>query len=246
MKLLRAEKQRLRSAFTMVEIAIALAVIGFALVAIIGVLPMGMQNQRVNREDTIINQDGPYFLEAIRTGARGLHDLTNYVTNICVIATNADPKAPPSMSSLCLEKFVESGYQIIGKLSIPGGTPALNQPAMVVSRVEAKVRSLSGAAVEKGQFNRDDPTLTFSYLLTSEITPILSGHPFAAPGLTNNLLPHLHEVRLTFRWPLLPNGDYGTGKKVFRTVVSGVLQEDGDPQSFVFFFRPNTFLAVTN
>ena len=63
----------------MVEIAICLAVIGIALVAIIGVLPIGMHTQRDNREETIINQDATVFIEAIRGGARGMDDLTNYV-----------------------------------------------------------------------------------------------------------------------------------------------------------------------
>src|ERR1041385_4426805 len=67
------------AAFTMVEIAISLAVIAFALVAIIGVLPRGMNVQKENREETIINQDAAYFADAIRTGAHGLDDLTNYV-----------------------------------------------------------------------------------------------------------------------------------------------------------------------
>ena len=44
----------------MVEIAISLAIIGIALVAIIGVLPMGMQIQRANREQTVINQTPPF------------------------------------------------------------------------------------------------------------------------------------------------------------------------------------------
>ena len=70
---------RRSSAFTMVEIAISLAVIGIALVAIIGVLPLGMNVQRDNREATVINQDATVFIEAIRDGAQGLNDLTNYV-----------------------------------------------------------------------------------------------------------------------------------------------------------------------
>ena len=55
----------------MIEIAIAIAVIGFALVAIIGILPRGLEVQRDNRSETIINQDGTFWLEAIRNGARG-------------------------------------------------------------------------------------------------------------------------------------------------------------------------------
>ena len=50
----------------MIEIAIALAVIAFALVAIIGVLPIGMNVQRDNRAETIINHDATYWMEAIR------------------------------------------------------------------------------------------------------------------------------------------------------------------------------------
>src|SRR5207244_1014287 len=47
-----------RGAFTIIEIAISIAVIGFALVAIIGVLPTAMRVQQDNRADTLIDQDG--------------------------------------------------------------------------------------------------------------------------------------------------------------------------------------------
>ncbi|MHB1309622.1 MAG: hypothetical protein ACYC23_21335, partial [Limisphaerales bacterium] len=59
-------------AFTMVEIAICIAVVAFALVAIVGVLPTGFMAQKQNREETIVNQDGNLWLEAIRGGAIGL------------------------------------------------------------------------------------------------------------------------------------------------------------------------------
>src|SRR5437667_70245 len=67
------------AAFTMVEIAISLGVIAIALVAILGVLPTGVRVQKDNREDTILNQEGEFWLEAIRSGSRGLNYLTNYV-----------------------------------------------------------------------------------------------------------------------------------------------------------------------
>ena len=51
----------------MVEIALSLAIIAFALVAIIGVLPAVVKVQKEIREETIISQDGLYILEAIRT-----------------------------------------------------------------------------------------------------------------------------------------------------------------------------------
>src|SRR6266404_3786480 len=83
-------------AFTMVEIAISLAVIGFALVAIIGILPSGMQVQKENRHETIIVQDESMFMDAIRGGAQGLDDLTNYVDAITNWATPFKPSGVPS------------------------------------------------------------------------------------------------------------------------------------------------------
>ncbi|MGB7957244.1 MAG: prepilin-type N-terminal cleavage/methylation domain-containing protein, partial [Minisyncoccia bacterium] len=41
--------------FTMIEVALCLAIIGFALVSILLVLPSGMNTQRDTRQETIIN-----------------------------------------------------------------------------------------------------------------------------------------------------------------------------------------------
>ena len=49
----------------MIEIAICLAIIGVALVGIIGVLPYGMNTQRDNREETVIGQDANTLLPLI-------------------------------------------------------------------------------------------------------------------------------------------------------------------------------------
>ena len=76
-------------AFTMVEIALSLAVVAFALVAIIGVLPLGMTVQKDNREDTLIAQEGRFWIGALKSGAEGLTDLTNYVEYIKVAPTNS-------------------------------------------------------------------------------------------------------------------------------------------------------------
>src|SRR5207244_1258814 len=81
------ESRRNTDAFTMVEIALCLGVIAIALVAIIGVLPTGVRVQKDNREDTVINQEGLLWLEAIRSGAQGLDYLTNYVDTITVSNT---------------------------------------------------------------------------------------------------------------------------------------------------------------
>ena len=59
-----------RGGFTMIELVICLGIIAFALVAIIGVLPVGINVQKDNREETIIVQDGLYWMEAIRSALR--------------------------------------------------------------------------------------------------------------------------------------------------------------------------------
>lgn len=68
--------------FTMIEIAIALAVIAIALVAIIGVLPSGFNIRRDNRTDTLIYNDARFFIEAIKSGARGVNNLDQFVDEV--------------------------------------------------------------------------------------------------------------------------------------------------------------------
>jgi type II secretory pathway pseudopilin PulG len=63
----------------MMEIVLCLAIVGFALVSNLLVLPSGMNTQSQTREETIVGEDASVLLEAIRGGARGLDDLTNNV-----------------------------------------------------------------------------------------------------------------------------------------------------------------------
>lgn len=188
---------RQAAAFTLVEIALSLAIIGFALVAIIGVLPFGLNVQRENREETIIVQDATYLLDAIRNGARGLDDLTNYVDCITNYVTgyevvngvtnklltdvygytytqasiNADPHP---------ENVITNGQRIIGLLSTPRYvfanaklTPPTPVPAFYISNyVFAYIRALSGPSVEKApQTNDIVRDLAFRYRLVPEINP---------------------------------------------------------------------------
>src|SRR3954447_21884974 len=107
---LPAQTKRDAVGFTMVEIAIAVAVIAFALVAIIGVLPAGLQVQKENREDTLLAQDGTYFIEAIRSGSLGLDDLPSVVSRIEIRGptfTNVFPSPSPTFTS---------GAEVIGLL----------------------------------------------------------------------------------------------------------------------------------
>jgi type II secretory pathway pseudopilin PulG len=175
-------------AFTMIEIAICLAVIGFALAAIIGVLPLGMNVQRENREETVIDQDGHVFLNAIRNGEMGIDDLTNYVVAITNWATEYDGVGKPRLNTYGYTYFnssqdggamnppmpLISGFRIIGLLSTPKYTSMVTRGTLGFrsNYVVAYVRSLSGDASEKyPQTNAQMHDLAFSYRMISDVVP---------------------------------------------------------------------------
>jgi prepilin-type N-terminal cleavage/methylation domain-containing protein len=162
--------------FTMIEIALCLAIIGFALLSILLVLPKGMDTQRETREQTIINDDASMLLEAIRSGSRGADDLTNYVYAITNYITeyNSDGTVrgsyvagyTPTAASLSGSRpgmLLTNGLRIVGLLSTPeftdtvigppftGGAPisSIFGRAYTSNYIVAYVRSLSGLAAEK-------------------------------------------------------------------------------------------------
>jgi prepilin-type N-terminal cleavage/methylation domain-containing protein len=244
---------RLQSGFTMVEIAICLAIIGIALVAIIGVLPYGMRAQRDNRERTVINQDATVFLDAIRNGARGADDLTNYVYAIVntwagVGYTNAlagvmgfqTANLLPAGSDWRL--FLTNGANIVGLLSTPEYTGG-----GVSNHIVAYVRALSGSAVNKPP--QDNPILqhdSFGYHLVCANVPVQlqTNGPSAYAG---NLQANLHELRLTFLWPQLPNGNLPQKpwKQNCRTLIAGQLAWETNVVAgqTLYFFQPQSFAA---
>jgi prepilin-type N-terminal cleavage/methylation domain-containing protein len=152
--------------FTMVEIAICLAVIGIALISIIGVLPIGMHTQRDNREETIINLDATLFIEAIRGGTRGLDDLTNYVYAISNYwgqynANGSFTSLTPYGFTNSAPSFLTNGMNIVGLLSMPEYTDnnGLPIPTLIYggysNHVVAYVHSMSGPAIEKPPQDND-------------------------------------------------------------------------------------------
>jgi hypothetical protein len=180
----------------MVEIAISLAVIGFALVAIIGILPTGMNVQKENRQETVINQDMTVWMNAIRNGSKGLDDLTNYVmaitNSVTTFAYDGNGNLIPNGSAQYAytstnstfngvasapQFFLTNGSRIVGLLSTPRMVAFTTPPNGVIggfysNYVVASVRSMSGAASEKPpQINPDVQDLGLSYRLISEVTP---------------------------------------------------------------------------
>jgi type II secretory pathway pseudopilin PulG len=197
---------RSAAAFTLVEIALALAIIGFAVVAIIGVLPFGLNVQRENREETIIVQEANFLLDAIRTGARGLDDLTNYVESITnyvsvfqVTRTATNLVDGPNIfahtyrgawinGNPAPDRVITNGVRIIGLLSTPRLILAYGKDSegrllptltgFTSNYVVAYVRALNGPAVDKApQTNAIVRDIAFKYRVIPEIVPFGNWHP---------------------------------------------------------------------
>jgi prepilin-type N-terminal cleavage/methylation domain-containing protein len=247
------------SGFTMVEIAISLAVIGIALVAIIGVLPLGMRVQRDNREDTVINQDATVFIEAIRNGSRGLNDLTNYVYAITNYWTKFNPNGNGVNgynffgSSTAPSFPINSGTNIIGLLSTPEFTDVSGDPTNNLfdsgfsNHIVAYVRSISGPAVEKPpQDNQLLQQDSFSYRILCVNAPVATDtNIFNLPPnqrvYNDQLAANLHELRLTFLWPILPNGNVGTGRQTYRALIAGQIAHTVVNSVDLYFYQPQSF-----
>ena len=261
--------------FTMIEIAISLAIIGFALVAIIGILPTGMSAQRDNRQETIVNQDASILMDAVRNGERGLDDLTNYVVGITNYQTSFNRSGRPGATQVYAYTVpmgylnntpnsrlaLTNGYTVIGVLSTPKILVNASGVGFASNHVVAVFRSMSGPASEKPpQSNPLMQELALNYRvildnssygtnyfdpgwtnyavgnLTTNIMALRSNYMFVVRSFQTNL----HDVRLTFLWPVYPSGRIGSGRQVYRTAVAGHYTND-PPGSPYFFYQPRTF-----
>ena len=258
MRILPSNNVAKRAAFTLIEIAISLAIIGFALVAIIGVLPLGLEVQRDNREETVITHDAGLWMDALRNGARGYDDLTNYVDEIrnywaYYESTNAPPtrtgtdvydRTKGSTYGVNLPDFrLDTGGRIVGLLSMPKLMPNNITVPFISNHIVAFVRSVNGPAVEKApQADAGVQELTFSYRLVP--TVVRSPSYDQLTPYAKNLEGNLSELRLFFRWPLLPNGEAGAARQSYRSLVGGRMIITNDVGQNLFFFQPNAFTSV--
>ena len=193
------------SAFTLIEVAICLAIIGIALVGIIVALPIGLNTSRDNREETIIAQDANVLLELIRSGSHGPDDLTNYVyaiknswasydangnviqTGTCdydYLTATVTPAASQNVYPYYHAAPINSGSNIISLLSTPEFTTFSGEPVASFinggysNHVVAYVRSLSGLAAEKPpQQNSIMQENSFSYRILCVNAPLALDTP---------------------------------------------------------------------
>jgi prepilin-type N-terminal cleavage/methylation domain-containing protein len=264
MKVRSAHYRSPASGFTMVEIAISLAIIGVALVAIIGVLPLGMNVQKANREQTIINQDATVFIEAIRNGARGLDNLTNYVYAI----TNYQGRYSSGSTHPTFNvygyvnsapSYLTNGANIIGLLSMPEFTDNNGNPLPVPppylenyydgdyysNHIVAYVHSINGPAVEKPpQNNNLLVNDSFGYRLYCVNAPLpVATNDFITP-YNQQLTANMRELRLTFLWPQQPNGSLGSGRQTFRALVAGQISRIIQNNITNYFYQSQSFTNI--
>lgn len=255
--------------FTMVEIAFSLAIVAFALVAIMGVLPTGMTVQKDNREDTLINNDAYFWAEAMRSGSRGIYDLTNYVEEISIQTGNATktwragwatPTPPDS------ERLLNAEH-IIGLLSTP--KYGVQGSTTVTNIVTARVRAINGPALDMRNPRTNE--FAFRYQLEPEVTPVYAAPIytdgsklnekyqfwFDAYGSLNQpyhlaLSTNLHNLRLTLRWPVFEQGTgwgVGRNKRTIRSVANGritpTIQDELENRTNFAVPHPNTYQYVS-
>jgi type II secretory pathway pseudopilin PulG len=273
--------------FTIIEIALCLGIIGFALVAIIAALPRGLDVQKRNREETIIGHDADIWMSAIRSGARGFDDLTNYVlcitnfwtqydANQKVINSNVDYYTPSTSGRTSINPAnndfpLTNGAHIIGLLSTPkftqfGAPLNVMSPPYQSNYVVAYVRAMSGSEVDK--VPQSNPVIlgdAFIYRM------IVENFPFApidtngicmdcvyTNGLTQSQMvertnqmhtvwamqTNVNDLRLKFRWPVLPGGKVLDFSGTFRAMADGAMLQTNDsggsPQP-MYFVQPSTY-----
>ena len=178
-------------------------------------------------------------MEAIRNGAQGIQDLPDHVEKMF------DDGGPIPANQFDLT------HKIIGLLSRPKFLTSGPGPRPGPGPTRAEVWAISGPATSKGAKAKD---FGFKYLLTSEIAPINTiGLPPGAPTPEKADLDalqeqqnHLHEIRLTFRWPVLGTTvgtavRTGPGRLVFRSLVSGTYTNNGN----YYYFLPRPYERLT-
>jgi type II secretory pathway pseudopilin PulG len=257
----------------MIEVALSLAIIGFALVAIIAILPLGMNVQKENREETIINQDYTVWLDALRGGSRGYDDLTNYVLGITNSAgvytrngntytvtyyTNVYTRTLSlhNGTSITPPVFITNGAIIVGLMSTP--RYEATKDGFVSNHMVAIVRAMSGLASDKyPQTNQTLLESAFTYRLITDVLPYvpvdptqMSANPSAGALYSryvyvSELESNAWDLRMTFRWPVYPNGQPGSFRQSYQTMIGGYPQvaywPPGNGTVPLYFFQPSLF-----
>ncbi len=199
--------QRLRTirkstdGFTMIEIAISLAIVAVAMVAILGILPAGLTVQQENREDTIMDLEAEYYMQLIRNSgmANGPLNIGQHVDQITITRTNHVSGAANTTlynrnnttglgttwdSRQVIRKLLSTPSWDLGSENLKLIPDAVFSPQNGVSiteenEVRAVIRAISGNAIDTAPAFQDS---AFRYELKVSIHPVLTPAMFSGFG----------------------------------------------------------------
>jgi hypothetical protein len=210
--------------FSIAEVMLAIGVVAFGLVAVLGVLPAGLTVQKDNREETIIRYDAQYWMTVLRAGMQPT-DALDQVEWVELQVEDADgpvvyrahrPRlggegAPPiggewpGMNYLFKGHLKQTSWptDVIGWMSIPDDT------VFGTVKKTARVRAINGhlfdriygrkvlVATER-EFKKEGET-AFHKLPGGEFAFSYLLETHIAPDPVNE---DLWRITLTFKWPV--------------------------------------------
>jgi hypothetical protein len=210
-----------------------------------------------------VNNDAAFWTEALRSGSRGIDDLTNYVEEITI---SNSKRTDTFKNTWDVNSQIKTGEQIVGLLSTLKYTN--DSGKILTNSVIARVRAINGPAVDKRKPTNE---FVFRYQLESEVTPV-SPAPVYTPGKTdsekyqfwqdtgaNNVPYHLNvagnlsNIRLTFRWPVFEQGNtwgVGRNRRTVRSLANGRMtptaRDDVEHHTNYHLAHPNNYQYVSD
>ena len=175
--------------FTMVELAMCIGIVAFAMVAILGVLPLGLGVQKQNREETIVEQEGPIWLDLIRRGGIGWDEITNYVDYVVVEHT------PVNVLGGTITNGFRGPYCDTNTFPVPAPSALLTTPGDIVTLL-----SIPRFEADRGIIYSNRITAvcrSFSGDLNSQIRPMKDPVFSPDPRQLDNALRYQMQVDLT-------------------------------------------------
>ena len=98
MNMKKRHHRQCQGGFTISEVVLAIGVVAFGLVAVLGVLPVGLAATKDNREETIIRYEARYWINALRAGMQQF-DALDQVEWVEIQLWEPDPLVVPNVDT---------------------------------------------------------------------------------------------------------------------------------------------------
>jgi type II secretory pathway pseudopilin PulG len=250
MNMKKCHHRQCQGGFTISEVVLAIGVVAFGLVAVLGVLPVGLAATKDNREETIIRYEALYWINALRAGAQQFDALDQ--VEWAEIRVEDPPGSPEKVYRAHRNRLGGDGWDgtgnlygmldrgddkqgawptdVIGWLSIPNGTvktkTVLVRP--MNSTLFDRIYGRKILVANKGSYNIN---------LLGEPRNSTIYHPLDGGDLTFAYLLEvsieedpvygnaLHKVKLTFKWPVLEDPTIENPTKTARDVAKKTISK---------------------